>query len=88
MIYLFGNEYSEDIDSRTMQELETTGDVLDFVYKDGILIRIDETSVRNQSIQFDVQKWRNSTGAVGFQGCEAEWEQNTWDYRMGAGWIS
>lgn len=73
----------------TFEELEKKGYIHDLYFKEGILFRIEDEPIKNNSIIMKASKWRSGTGAMGYDNLIIEYKNNKWKIsKSGSPWIS
>ena len=82
-------KYGHEVLNATFEELEEQGLIEDLHFPDGILFRIKDTPMEDNTITMDASKWRSGTGAYGYDGTELKYENEMWEIKdIGSGWIS
>ncbi|MHB1152351.1 MAG: hypothetical protein ACYCWE_03615 [Eubacteriales bacterium] len=75
----------------TFDELVEQGliDGENLYFKTGLLIKITVTDSDEESVTFNISKWRSGLGAYGFNDCKAKRAPDgSWSYTRGGEWIS
>lgn len=89
LAYLAGSDYSAMGTQSTEAELKAEG-ILDEEkgIEYGILVTVEETSFKEDSITCNAKKYRSGTGAYYFQNVKAEYKNGEWEYKIGDHMIS
>ncbi|QUH18860.1 hypothetical protein [Alkaliphilus sp. B6464] len=73
----------------TFEELEKEGYIKDLYFEEGILFKIEDKPIKNNSITMNISKWRSGRGAIGYDGLVIEYINDKWDTtKLGDAWIS
>lgn len=73
----------------TFDELEKQGYIKDLYFEEGILFRIEDEPMKNNSITMDISKWRSGLGAIGYDGLVIKYKNEKWEIKkQGNAWIS
>lgn len=73
----------------TLEELENQGYIKDLYFEEGILFRIEDKPIKNNSITMDISKWRSGKGAIGYDDLVIKYKNNKWEItKTGDAWIS
>lgn len=73
----------------TFGELEKEGYIKELYFEEGILFRIEDNPIKNNSITMDISKWRSGLGAIGYDGLAIEYKNDKWEImKLGGAWIS
>lgn len=90
LVYMVSGDYGLTGLSGTYSELVEQGyiDGKNLYFEDGVLITFDIQSSNENSMKFDVTKWRSGLGAYFYIDCEAKRTQDGWIYTVGSEAIS
>lgn len=82
-------KYGLNVLDMTFDELEKEGYIKDLYFEQGILFKIEDKEMNNNSIMMDVSKWRSGTGAVGYENLKTKYKDGNWEITdTGSAWIS
>lgn len=90
LVYMTSGDYGLIGLSGTYSELVEQGyiDGKNLYFEEGVLITFDIQSSNENSMKFDVTKWRSGLGAYFFMDCEASKTKDGWIYKIGSEAIS
>lgn len=90
LVYITSEQYGLSGLSATYDELVEQGYIDDasLYFEEGLLFTFDIQSTSENSMKFDVTKWRSGLGAYFFIDCEAEKTKDGWIYKVGSEAIS
>jgi Ca-activated chloride channel family protein len=73
----------------TFEELEKQGYIEDLYFKEGILFKIEDEPMKNNTIKMNVSKWRSGLGAIGYNDLVIKYKNGEWKItKIGEAWIS
>jgi Ca-activated chloride channel family protein len=73
----------------TFEELEKQGYIEDLYFKEGILFKIEDEPMKNNTIKMNVSKWRSGLGAIGYNNLVMKYKNGEWEItKIGEAWIS
>lgn len=73
----------------SFEELEEKGYIKDLYFDEGILFKIEDKEIINNSITMDVSKWRSGLGAIGYNNLVVKHKGGRWVIiKTGNAWIS
>jgi len=71
------------------KELEEQGYIQDLYFKEGVLFKIEDEPMKNNTITMNVSKWRSGTGAIGYNNLIIKYSRSEWKItKLGESWIS
>lgn len=81
--------YGTIILDMTFEELKSNGYIKDLFFPDGIFFKIEDSLIKNNSIEMNVSKWRSGTGAIGYDNLIIKYSDSVWKITdTGTAWIS
>ena len=81
--------YGFTVLNMTFEELEKEGYIKDLYFEEGILFKIEDKPIKNNSITMNISKWRSGLGAIGYDGLVIEYRNDKWEImKLGDAWIS
>ncbi|MFZ5967336.1 MAG: hypothetical protein ACOYVK_09200 [Bacillota bacterium] len=81
--------YGFEVLNMTFEELEKQGYIQELFFKEGILFRIEDEPIKNNTITMKASKWRSGTGAIGFEDLIIKYKNGQWEITsLGSSWIS
>lgn len=82
-------EYGVIVLDMTYKELEEQGYIQDLYFKEGILFKIEDESMKSNTIKMNVSKWRSGLGAIGYNDLILKCIRGEWRIvKIGESWIS
>ncbi|WP_312811246.1 hypothetical protein [Sedimentibacter sp.] len=82
-------KYGYTVLDMTFEELEENGYIEDLYFKEGILFRLEDNTIKGKSIIMDASKWRSGLGAIGYNGLQVEYKNGEWKItKVESSWIS
>jgi len=73
----------------TYEELKDEGYIKDLYFEEGILFKIEDEPMKNNSITMNVSKWRSGLGAIGYDEIIVKYTNGNWTIdKKGTAWIS
>ncbi len=73
----------------TYNELEEQGYIQDLYFKEGVLFKIEDEPMENNTIKMNVSKWRSGLGAIGYNNLIIKCNNDEWEIiKIGESWIS
>lgn len=73
----------------SFEELKKQGYIEDLYFKEGILFKIEDEIMKNNSIIMNVSKWRSGLGAIGYDNLVIKYKNGEWKItKTGDAWIS
>lgn len=71
------------------EELEKNGYIKDTNFEEGILFKLEDEKMKNNTIKMDVSKFRSGLGAIGYEGMELKYRNGKWEIKdTGSPWSS
>lgn len=81
--------YGLTVLNMTYNELEEQGYIQDLYFKEGVLFKIEDEPMKNNTIKMNVSKWRSGLGAIGYNGLIIKCNNDEWEIiKIGESWIS
>lgn len=82
-------DYGHIVLNMSFEELEEEGYIEDLYFEEGILFKIEDISMSNNSITMNVSKWRSGLGAIGYNELTVKYTNGEWVVtKIGSSWIS
>lgn len=73
----------------TYSELEEQGYIEELYFKEGIFFKIEDESMKNNTIKMNVSKWRSGLGAIGYNDFIIKCNNGEWKIvKIGESWVS
>lgn len=73
----------------SFEELQKQGYIKDLYFKEGILFRIEDEPIKNNSITMKASKWRSGLGAIGHNNLTINFKDGKWEItELGVSWES
>lgn len=90
LVWLAGEQFGLETVTGTFEELCEAGyiDKEHLLFESGMLLTIQDGPMEEDTLSFDLEKWRSGTGAYYFMDCEAVWSGGGWTYTVGSEAIS
>lgn len=82
-------DYGHEILDMSFEELEKQGYIQDVYFKEGVLFRIEDKEIKNNSITMKASKWRSGLGAIGYNEVTIKYNNGEWEItELNGSWIS
>ncbi|MDF2616792.1 MAG: hypothetical protein K0Q47_1447 [Sedimentibacter sp.] len=82
-------KYGLTVLDTTSEELEKNGYIKDTNFEEGILFKLEDEQMKNNTITMDVSKFRSGMGAIGYEDMELKYRNGKWEIKdSGSPWIS
>ena len=82
-------DYGYMVLNMSFDELKEEGYIEDLYFEEGILFKIEDISMRNNSITMNASKWRSGLGAIGYNELTVKYSNGEWVVtKIGSSWIS
>lgn len=82
-------KYATVVLDMTFEDLQTKGYIKDLFFTEGIFFKIEDSLIKNNSIEMNASKWRSGLGAIGYENLIVKYSGSVWEITYtGNAWIS